>query len=238
MKKYFYKKPLISIHIPKCAGTSFMEVLRHWFGEGYFTHYYDEKNNIPPAKIQLLTGILIKRFRKGICIHGHFNHNRGFGIRDYYPEVKQFITFLRDPFDVHISNYFFVRQQAKCSGPGAFRNGVYFPSANDNITIESFLGRNNISHMKYFFPEEINMSNYKEILERDFVYIGITENLQNSVNILAGKLGFPAVTVTRKNISRWEESIPAGAREKFVENNQLEMAIYEYAQHNFGNNCP
>ena len=38
-----------------------------------------------------------------------------------------------------------------------------------------------------------------------------------------------------QNVSNWEEPVPEGAREEFIANNPLEMAVYEYALNNFGN---
>ena len=45
MKQYGKERPLISIHIPKCAGTSFVGVLKEYFGKKLYRHYFDEKNN-------------------------------------------------------------------------------------------------------------------------------------------------------------------------------------------------
>lgn len=75
----------------------------------------------------------------------------------------------------------------------------------------------------------------KRILNKHFLYIGITESLQNSVDILAQKLGFPNVIIPHENVSKMNESIPDGTREEFIENNLLEYAIYEYARNNYGN---
>jgi len=50
MNAYNPKKPLISIHIPKCAGTSFTDVLKIWFKGGFLRHYHNEKTNTSPKK--------------------------------------------------------------------------------------------------------------------------------------------------------------------------------------------
>ncbi|MBW1940370.1 MAG: sulfotransferase family 2 domain-containing protein [Deltaproteobacteria bacterium] len=110
MKKYDSTIPLISIHIPKCAGTSFAEILTAWFGRGFLQHYPDEKNNKSPKKHNIYIG---KHFKPRLCIHGHFNNNRGNGVQDYYPNVDQYIMILRDPFEVYLSNYFYVKRLRK-----------------------------------------------------------------------------------------------------------------------------
>lgn len=236
MKTYDRNKPLISIHIPKCAGSSFSAVLKTWFGKGYLPHYHDEQQDKPPEKHKLRSGFWGRKLKPGICIHGHFNHERGNGAESYYPEVDQFITILRDPFDLHLSNYFYVKREGKYLGKGAYRSGKVRSVLRNTRTLEDYLGRSKKSFIKSFFPPGITISNYKEILDNQFVYIGIAENIQNSVDILAGLLGFERVIVPCNNASTWDEEVPKGAREEFIDNNQLEMSIYEYALNNFGNN--
>lgn len=237
MKIYNPRDPLISIHIPKCAGSSFTVILKNWFNKGYLPHYHNEIENTPPEKYKMRSKFLRNLFGSRICIHGHFNHERGNGVQDYYPDITQFITFVRDPFDVHLSNYFFVKKNAKKDKKIAYRAGTLRPLTDDSVNIKDYLGLSKKSFMGAFFSSEINLNNYQEILERDFVYIGVVEKFQESVDILAEKLGFPTVIVPQENVSNWTEIIPEGAREEFMANNPLEMAIYEYALSNFGNSA-
>ena len=49
-------EPLISVHVPKCAGTSLGQALAQWYGpEGLFLHYADEAANRPPPRHPLWT---------------------------------------------------------------------------------------------------------------------------------------------------------------------------------------
>ena len=78
-------------------------------------------------------------------------------------------------------------------------------------------------------PYEMTMDNYEEILEKYFVYVGVLEDLQTSVNVLASRLGFPSVEIPRFNISEWDEEASEELREEYMNNNKLEYAIYNYA---------
>lgn len=82
---YNPEKPLISGHFPKCAGTSFNRVLRKWFGRKLLRHYVDEKTGRMPKRYSLYGGMFTKRPKVGLCIHGHFNRERGTGVDAYYP---------------------------------------------------------------------------------------------------------------------------------------------------------
>ena len=222
--KYLCNKPLISIHIPKCGGTSFSEVLKKWFGERLYKHYFDEKKNIRPGRHELKKGMFRRVFKEGICIHGHFNKERQIGVMDYYPEVDQFITILRDPFEIAISNYFYVKKM----GENSFRNGKPCRLDEHYKSINEYM-KNRKSYLLNFMPYEMTMDSYKDVIEKYFVYIGIVEDLQTSINILAERLSFSPIQVNRLNISGRSEAILNDIKEEFMENNKLEYAIYNYA---------
>jgi hypothetical protein len=225
---YDPKKPLISIHIPKCAGTSFTAVLREWFGNSLLLHYFNERWNIPPRRYALKR-IFSNEFKEGLCIHGHFNRRRGVGVEDYYPEVRQFITVMRDPFDLHLSNYFYLKRGQSTDSGEHYQAGRINPVAAENWTLAEFLGRKKTSYIRNFLPEQVTLNNYRELLDEYYLAIGVMDDLQRSVDHIALVLGFPSVAVEHRNISDWDEDIPAGAREEFIRNNPLEMAVYQYA---------
>ena len=231
MKTYDPRKPLISIHIPKCAGTSFSNVLKSWFGKGFRSHYHNEKLDKPPERYALHTGLFSKNFKYGMCIHGHFNNARGIGVYDYYPETDQFITIIRNPFDLHISNYFYVRRLAKQDD--AYRSGKQHAIIEKGWSLEDYLLERKKSYICNFLPPNITLDNYRQVLDEQFIFVGITENIQDSVNILAQKLNFPALKVPEANVSDWNERIPDGAQDEFIRHNPLEMAIYSYIKNSF-----
>jgi len=224
MKQYDKEKPLISLHIPKCGGTSFLAVLKSWFSKNLYMHYFDEKRNNMPRRHNLKSGLFKRRFKKDICIHGHFNKKRGYGVKDYYPEVDQFITVLRDPFEMALSNYFFAKRQ----GNNRFRDGRVLRMEDRYRAVNDYL-RNHKSYILYHFPDEMTMENYEEILEQRFVYIGVLEDIQTSVNILAKKLDFPEARVDWENISRRDEEVLKETKEEFINNHHVEYAIYDFA---------
>lgn len=237
MNAYNPNEPLISIHIPKCAGSSVSSVLKQWFKKNYLRHYHNEKTNTPPKKHKLEEGFFRKRQRYGLCIHGHFNNNRGNGVRAYYPGISQFITVMRNPFDLHLSTYFYVKREALSNRRGALRSGKPHPIIANEWNLEQFLENNKHSYILNFLPPEITQDNYEKILSNQFLYIGITEQLQNTVDKLADILGFQTFSVPENNVSKWTETIPKGAREEFERNNQLEFAIYKYAQEQWENSA-
>jgi len=216
MKKYNTEKALFSIHIPKTAGTSFQKTLKFWFGEDLYLHYFDEKNNKMPEKYVL---------KPGLCIHGHFNKRRRFGIFDYYPGANQFITIIRDPLELHLSNFFHVKNNIQSNK--IYRSGLLQDFKWKNV--DAYLDQSN-SFLLSYFPWELTPDNFREILEKKFIHIGITENLQNSVNVLAEKMEKKSLTVESDNVSPRDEIPSPNAIERWKKRHKLEYLIYEYAR--------
>lgn len=213
MKQYDPDKGLIFIHIAKCAGTSVVLVLRKWFGENYYRKSFKKKQISPPLK-------------PGVCISGHFNRQAGKGISLHYPEAEQFITFLRNPFETAASQYFFWKNKRRKI---RIKEGTLKPGSElDYKSIDDFFKKRGRSRLLDFMPQKITLDNYKEVIERNFVYIGIAEDLQTSLDILAKKLGFPAEKVGHLNRSERSEEIPAEVKKEFERNNPLEYRVYNY----------
>jgi hypothetical protein len=84
-----------------------------------------------------------------------------------------------------------------------------------------------------YMPFELTMDNYEEILEKYFVYIGIVEDYQTSINLLADKLGFPHVKVNKTNTSPRNEKVSEEVKEEFIKKHPLEYAIYNFALKNY-----
>lgn len=228
MIPYNKNEPLFSLHIPKCGGQSFRRVLRTWFGKNLYFHYFDEKQDKHPGKHNLKDASG-RHWEKNTCVHGHFNASRGAGVYDYYPEAGQFITFMRDPFELQVSHYFYVKRL----GDNAYDKGKSIKHS-PSTDVVKFLKKSR-SYLLKSFPFELTMDNFKELLDKHFVYIGIIENFQTSVSILARKLDFPTCGVEVLNVSKRDEEVPGDAREEFISRHPLEYAIYDFALKHYKN---
>jgi hypothetical protein len=230
MRTYNPYLPLVSLHIPKCAGTSFDYVLKKWFGKKLLRHYFNRQCGTLPKKHSLKHPLFFWLFNSDLCIHGHFNRARGFGIDDYYPNTQQFITILRDPFDQAVSLYFFVK------GLKPQNSGIINESPAP-ASLEEYL-INEESTIPLYFPMEMTTGNYVEFIEKHFVYIGVLENLQTSVNNLASRLKKVQVKIPHYNKN--DKTIVI-ENEDFMrklhrERNPFAYMLYDYARdHNLAN---
>ena len=224
MRDYDRQQPLIAIHIPKSAGTSAKYVFKSWFGRGFREHYFNESRGRLPKRHDIER---IHSVETPVVVYGHFNRLRQFGVEDYYPEAKQFVTILRDPFELSVSRYFYTRKASK-----KWKDKSRTPDKNLS---EHVLGET--PNMLNHFPREVTIENYKEIIEEFFIDIGTTEQLTESFHRIARKLGMPfePTMLRHLNATRRSEDAPSELRDLFAEKFELEYAVYDYAIERFAN---
>ena len=228
MREYDPNQVLLGLHIPKCAGSSLQMVIRSWFGSRVHWHYFDQPHNQPPKLYrQPIFGALLRRFLgREVCIFGHFNRARGFGIEDYYPNAEQFFTIVREPLAVMLSRYFFAKQL----GIHRLREGVSAPIAAKYPTLNDFAAAQlDQPYFINYLPGPMTLDNYREILAARFVYVGVAEDLQTSVDRLAARLGFQPIQVPHIKSSNHDETLDPALAEAYIQSRTLEYAIYRYA---------
>lgn len=219
MKIYDPNWPLVFIHIPKTAGITCREVFGRWYGDNLLLHYYDEANARMPKRYDLDA---MHSVHSPVAVFGHFNRSRGFGVEHYYPAAQQFMTILRDPFERAVSTYFFLRKQAS-----AYCDQSRIPQG--DLT-QYLRGLSPKMTMLNFFPREVTMDNYAEIIETYFVEIGLSEYLHESLQRIARKLGrdFEPAEVPKLNVSERDQEIPYDLKQEFMEERPLDYAVYRY----------
>ena len=225
MKAYDPSDLLISIHLPKCGGSSLKAALKRWFGKKLYYHYYDEEKNAPPSRLLSYRIRLSSMMSGGYCVHGHFNKYRGFGISDYYPNSNQFISFLRDPLEIHLSNYYFVNKKV------LYRDGErYHLNMDVNKYIEDVIENASSWYMAHF-PDDADDVPVSEYIESRFVFLGVMEDYQKSLDVLAGVLDKPKFEIPKYNVTeRDPHDLDKALVSRFKEVFELDYKIYDYAK--------
>jgi hypothetical protein len=222
MREYDRASPLIVLHIPKAAGTSVKAVFRKWFGDGLREHYFNERTGSSPRRLDL--GLLHSTNRP-VAVYGHFNRLRGSAVEQYYPDVQQFITILRDPFERAISNYYYVRDNS-----AHWKDQTRVPK-ND---LRQFLIETQ-SNILHHFPRPVTKDNYRAQIEEFFIEIGLVEHLPESVRRIAAKLRMPFEQewLPHVNATPRDQPHPRDLREEFAERHALEYEVYDYVASKF-----
>lgn len=214
--------PLIFIHVPKCAGRSVSNIFRAWFGDQFYRHYYDERAGKMPQHRNLAD--LAKQNDPSV-IYGHFNRHRNFGVEDYYSDAQQFMTILRDPYEICLSTYFYTRKVGD-----DWKDQTRVPRSD----LETYLRTTKINMLEHF-PRPVTQDNYKDIIEEFFIDIGTVENLADSLHRAASKLNysFNPKMLENSNVTARNQIVPAEMQAQFRDQHPLEYAVYDYAAAKF-----
>ena len=155
---------LISIHIPKCAGTSFRHVLQQAYGQrlylnygGIFSREQSRPGLIPPATE---------------CVHGHFLADA----LDDLVENATYLTWLRHPVERVVSNYFhFLRNPD-------LRDTCCRALYENNLSLREF------AELDWMRNEATRYLSSTSLADMEF--IGVAERFGESMKICAEQFGW------------------------------------------------
>lgn len=118
---------MISVHLPKTAGTSFRATLEAHFGPLLRSDYDDmplhkggAERNL--ASLEGAVANFVGRFDDVACIHGHFLPMKYLLLRDRMP--LRFVTWMRHPVDRLLSHYDFWRRGYDPATAGSLHRAV------------------------------------------------------------------------------------------------------------------
>lgn len=234
------KKPLKSeeilfyLHIPKCAGTTLINIIDQFFTENqiYQNHYYVKK-------LELISPEELNSYR---FIRGHFPFDR---IMHLFNTKPRLITFLRDPVIRFVSNF---EMRQKTFDPGFGRNDqkkIFDHLKNSTLSdfvdndemleifsnrMTKFIGGRKKVNSK-FIP---NIERAKDRLENDFDFIGLTSDFDSALSRLTYYLDLPEVGEYKSlNISpnrNLRDIIPKEILSRVAEINWADVELYEHAK--------
>lgn len=213
---------LISIHIPKTAGTSFFHTLKKQYGEKKVVRIDHHPKGKPTEKIRINKIEKSKAYiyQNPKVIHGHFNMAQLQEHIDLAHDVP-IITWLRDPAERVISNYFYLSKRLE----------EELDERKKKLDILAKMKRSLLEYAQ----NERNQNRISKFLNgvalEDFFFIGLVENYNEDVQELGKKLNWTAIEVVehnrtgKKNKSQVEESV----KEIIRFYNQADYELYNQA---------
>lgn len=223
---------IIFLHLPKTAGTTINFILGRQYSaeiihtiEGDTLQALKEFEELKPEtrkKIRIVNG------------HGEF------GLHNFLYGPSKYITFLRDPIDRVVSDYYFIlrapetpyhryvtehklslKEAVECKDPL-----IMLP--NSQTILLAGVWRRGINQCS---DEVLTLA--KQNLQKHFV-VGLTEKFDESLCLLKGcfhwnnDVYYRKRNVTSNRPSR--EALPKETLEAIVQHNQCDLALYEFAQ--------
>ena len=215
---------LVSLHLPKTAGTSFAEALRRAYGEGCRIEYVDQPMQRARWRRRwdaLARAVVARRGLASVsCVHGHFlptKYRLAVGARPV-----RYVTWLRDPVERLASHYHYWRRDYAGDDPTQpLRNRML----DEDWTFERFaLG----AEMRDLYHEYLWGFDPAR-----FDFIGITERYEQDLARFAQTFGSGGAFVAnvRVNPDRCEERYPieAALRARIEAHHARDAALYRWA---------
>lgn len=175
---------LISVHLPKTAGSTFGKViLPQIYPRSQILYDYDDLPiNTLIQKSQLTTETRV--------IHGHFPATK---YREYYPNAK-IVIWLRNPILLLISAYYF---WMTLNPDHLILNKDYRYVVENKLDFADFV--------KQSFTHNIT-SNYfvKGMKLTDFYFVGLQEFFRDDLNDIQNSLGWPPLKVLSSNCNSYD----------------------------------
>lgn len=200
---------VVSVHIPKCAGTSFRFVLRHLYADRVWDNY-----GRVFSREQSRAGIVPAGIR---CIHGHFLADAFDGL---YPR-RELITWVRHPVERVAATYY---------------HQLRTPDWRDDccrLLHERGLGLRQFAELDWMRNTSSRYAAGKPVSA--FAFVGVVERFSDSLELFRRRFApnhlFPEPR-TNVNRARTTERYPL-SREDFgyiLSLNQADQAWYEQAE--------
>jgi len=199
-------------HIPKAGGKSCLAAFGEWFE--LVRDYRSGKPRETPDAYPPKADLDALDETKLLCGHWEFP---GYRIFERYPEFLErddvrIITFLRDPLEIVISTYFYGRR----------RNATHLDKTLDE----------RVDEVTNFVQRVLGCEAqaWRAHLER-YWFVGVTERLQESFDVLADRLDKPRIEVPTENATSRDGLRPsAEAMARFRARCVVDHEIHAYAQ--------
>jgi len=177
---------LVSVHFPKAAGTSFLELLKQWYGaDAVLADVVDDpadpcgRYNLDPEgflqateRLELQTGLDV--------VHGHFHPSKYRSLRG-----ATWITWLREPIENLLSIYYYWKKVA----PGHGLHRYFLERDLDIVQTAQLPTLRHLMSGVYFGGVDMGR----------FIFIGRHERLDSDCQRLARLLGKPNVKMPHTN---------------------------------------
>jgi hypothetical protein len=212
---------LISVHIPKTAGTSFRHSLQDHFGEGLVVKYGEKPFNtaVHERNLKAVSAALDhlhKDFSGVSCIHGHYLPVQYLLLSNTRP--VSFVTWMRNPVERLVSDYYHTLKNYSSDAPPLQKQIIA-----EKWTLEKYCTceklKNVYSQFFWGFPLE------------NFDFIGITEYYNADFEFFRNKFLNPSVPAYHENVNTGykRKKLDAGLRKTIESFHAADMMLYERA---------
>jgi Sulfotransferase family len=181
---------ILSIHIPKTAGTSFGALLQARLGQRLLLDYGDWAGfSSPKAQERRALAAALARdqcvdhSRRYDAIHGHFSADK---YRDLF-ENSRFVAFFRNPYQQTLSNYYYILRNPQIDHPAVWQ------LHEQKMSLMDFISWNEVGNPQSKILGSIDLEQID--------VVGITEKFSEGVALFNATLGYSLPTKRLENLN-------------------------------------
>lgn len=225
------------LHIPKSGGSTLLSLFQDKYSTSEMLVMYDVKHNQPLLFKYQFADIPKRRVDSAKFIIGHF----GYGVHETMPKESDnwsYITMLRDPVKRVFSDYLHLQRvdrwpeckEIKKMTFGDFlRSGIWTDA--DNGQVRRLCGaENELNKIPFGKVSNIHLDLSLQNIKNKFIYVGLMEDFNNSVNHIGRILGWRDSYYYRAN-EKPNSQLAAKPSESDIELckslNQYDIELYE-----------
>jgi hypothetical protein len=213
---------LVFVHIPKCAGSSFRQVLKRWFGpEVLFIDTHD------PAELRRAVEA---RAAPPEAIAGH----TPFGLLDGLPLSPGYVTLVRHPLDRFVSVWRHARRTPE--DPLHAAAGLDLEAFYDFTLADARARRRTVAVQCQFIGAARTFEAARQAIDSSYVLAAPIERYPEFVEACAARWGQPARIPPPRNVSQ-DPPIPDEVRQRLLpriaEDHREDLALYEHVRARF-----
>lgn len=227
-------KSLIFLHLPKTGGITLISIIRQncdlsrYFNVHCRTHKYAGMSNVSADFFKKSVDHFLARRSQHPPVKTLTGHQM-FGLHRYLPQPCAYITLLREPVDRLVSQYYFIRESAD--------HWLHQRVVGEKMSLYDFAisGIPELSNdmTRLVSGEETpDLEKAKRHLKDRFVVCGITERFNESVALMATRLGWQHTTYKKLNVTRRRispSSISPLERGAILAANRMDVELYQFA---------
>lgn len=210
---------LISLHIPKTAGTSFRSYLLNVYGKNAVSRFDILKGKIWLDEKEFNGDVLPANIR---VIHGHFVYAELAQRLDITSSMKK-ITWLRDPVERVVSNYYYLVDMMK----------YYMKEEENHINVLSKMQRT----LEEYAADPVNRNRMSSFLSgislNEFDFVGQIEQFNNHLQQLTSQLNWKQPTQVVHNnassVSSERNELSENLKQRIAVWNREDVQLYETA---------
>ncbi len=231
------KKPLVFVHIPKAAGSTFYQVLNRQYPISRTVHI--EGGLEKQTSINNFRKLPDEKRLRLKCVRGHIP----FGMHRWMSPDTTYVTILRDPVKRIVSEYHYVRNTPK----HFFHSELLSKGISLDDYIQMKVDTNEINIQTRWISGCVDFealtesqtplpSNAlelaKENIKSHFSVCGLAESFDESLLLMQKVLGWKCVLYRTKNVGkqRSRSQLPSSTQKLIKKHSQYDMELYDFAQ--------